>query len=320
MIPVHSSNGRHHSSRPNNSSAAACSFSVSGLGQEILRTRSFDLTLVDQNCPNLQQGSYEIRVIDPAPGMTGALNFDEIGGAGEPVVTKLGSGKWDVRPTDRLPLVAAAQHAGVICQLNRSPLMIRLEDRIADPERLVLTSPLAGISFDLLGQDAKPVPHTPVDISWFKENTTQYYFLALPDENGEVYGIDQLFGNDTMGPDGHLSANGFAALAKYDIRSAGAISQGVKMATPDKMITPEDPVFDKLRLWQDRNRDGRSQPGELFTLREMGFSAISLDYDPHYFEEDRHGNQIRFKSVVKTNDGRLHVVFDLWFAVGGGNF
>lgn len=43
-----------------------------------------------------------------------------------------------------------------------------------------------------------------------------YALLTLPDSQGRIAGIDQLFGDNTFGPDGAFAANGYAALAKYD--------------------------------------------------------------------------------------------------------
>jgi hypothetical protein len=36
-------------------------------------------------------------------------------------------------------------------------------------------------------------------------------------------------------------------------------------------------------------------------------------------ERDKYGNQIRYKSVAQTQDGRLLTMFDLWFGYDGDN-
>lgn len=185
-----------------------------------------------------------------------------------------------------------------LCDERRSPLIISLDN---STKGIGLTSILDGIKFDIMGSKALPSPHYAKQISWFKQGNTDYYFLALPN-HGVVEGIDQLFGDNTLGPDGKFAANGYLALAKYDLNN-------------DKLITSLDPIFKELRLWKDVNRDGKSEPDELFTLDEMGIIKIDLNYDNKYKEVDKYGNATLMKSVVQTKDGKLHLIFDLWFRV-----
>lgn len=187
------------------------------------------------------------------------------------------------------------------CEDSQSPLVIRIVPRGQAPERLVLTSPAQGVLFDILGANAAPTPYTPIKISWL-QNEPQFYFVTLPDANGKINGVDQLFGNNTKGPDGNFADNGFLALAKHDANGDGAIDA-------------RDPVFSQLRLWNDTNGDGISQPIELYTLTAMGVVSIGLAYDARYLETDIYGNQIKFKSIVKTASGRNQIMFDLWFYI-----
>lgn len=185
------------------------------------------------------------------------------------------------------------------CQKNASPLLISFNG--PSSKGIALTSQANGIEFDILGQRSTPVAHAPKQISWFLASSApENYFVVLPDANGEVHGIDQMFGDNTMGPDGQYAANGYLALAKYD-------------ANHDGYITKADPIFSQLRLWKDANRDGIAQPSELFTLDDMEIVSIDLSYNSNYVETDAYGNQTRMKSVAQTADGRLHLMFDLWF-------
>lgn len=176
------------------------------------------------------------------------------------------------------------------------PLLVQLNTRT--PKPILLTAPEDGVMFDLLGQMIQPA-HTKVLTSWFAVSDADTYFVVLPDSQGQVLGIDQMFGNSTKGPDRKFATHGFAALAKYD-------------ENRDGLITPEDSVYEQLRLWKDVNRDGIAQADELFTFEEKGVLVLDLHFDPRYQEKDRYGNVVKYKSVVKMKDNSYGLVYDLW--------
>lgn len=184
-----------------------------------------------------------------------------------------------------------------LCDTKVSPLIISMNSQARG---IQLTSPLDGIQFDILGQNSFPRAHDKKQISWLAVEQQEYYFIVLPNQNGQVLGIDQMFGDNTRGPDGRFAANGYKALAKYDDDN-------------DRLITEEDGVFNSLRLWNDKNRDGIADSSELFRLQEKSLTVIDLRYDNRYKETDQYGNQTLMKSVVKAEDGKLHLLFDLWF-------
>jgi hypothetical protein len=198
--------------------------------------------------------------------------------------------------------------SGGICGGAGSPLMIHLNSSADHVEPLVFTSPVDGILFNLLGWNAKPTANTPVHISWYRQ--PEYFFIVLPNANGEVKGIDELFGNNTKGPDGQFAADGYKALAKYDAMTADGKTP---IGKPDGYITAEDPLLAQLRFWHDDNYDGKAQPSELRTADELGIELIDLAADPGFKETDKYGNDTTLKSVVRTKDGRYHVMFDVWF-------
>ncbi|MGZ3723031.1 MAG: hypothetical protein ACXVA9_08885 [Bdellovibrionales bacterium] len=199
-----------------------------------------------------------------------------------------------------------SQAADALCDKRSSPLVIHLTSDTSTPQPIALSSQADGVLFDLLGARNN---HLPVQISWFTNQ--DYGLLALPDTNGEVNSIDQLFGDNTVGPDGRFSDNGYAALAKYD----GTTSDGAfQVAKPDGIIDRHDPVFSRLRIWVDKNLDGKAQPEELIPLRKARISYIDLKYSTAYAETDQYGNQTLMKSVVGYWDGSLDLIFDLWFA------
>ncbi len=183
------------------------------------------------------------------------------------------------------------------CDLKASPLVIALGKNI---KKIDLSAPTKGIKFDIAGLNALPMANDKKQISWFKKSMADYYFIALPNRLGEVASIDELFGDNTYGPDHKFAANGYAALAKYD-------------EDRDGYITPKDKIWSQLRLWQDKNLDGKGLGAELTTLDKHGIVSIDLSFDPHYSEYDQYGNETKMKSVVKMSDGSLNLVFDLWF-------
>jgi Ca2+-binding RTX toxin-like protein len=89
--------------------------------------------------------------------------------------------------------------------------------------------------------------------------------------NGAVDSGRELFGDNTLLPNGQLAANGFAALAQYD-------------ANADGRINSLDAIYTQLKIWQDANQDGPStgsgqavsQASEMTTLAQQGVASINL--------------------------------------------
>lgn len=184
---------------------------------------------------------------------------------------------------------SACEDADVI-----DPLLLQLNTQ--SPKPIALTAPEHGVMFDLLGALNN---HKPVRTAWFASADTENYFLVLPNGQGQVLGINELFGDATLGPDKKFAKQGFHALAKHD-------------EDKDRIITGADSVFGALKLWKDDNLDGVAQASELHSLDEKGVIAIDLKYDRRYKEVDQHGNMVRYKSVVVMKDNSYGLVYDLY--------
>ena len=183
------------------------------------------------------------------------------------------------------------------CDNLAEPLIVSLGE---EREIIELGSQENGIFFDVLGANSYPVPYAKKKVSWFVNSRHPFYFVTLPNAQGEVNGINELFGDNTLGPDNSFAIDGYDALSKYD-------------ANRDGYIKRNDAIYFKLRLWHDTNLDGVAQDTELHSLESLNVEVIDLHFERKYFEKDQYGNETRRRSVVKTSDGKLHPMFDLWF-------
>src|SRR5262249_32527483 len=112
----------------------------------------------------------------------------------------------------------------------------------------------------------------------------------------------EMFGNNTPQPEpsNGQRRNGFLALAQYD-------------GNGDRIIDQQDPVFSALRLWQDKNHDGVSQPEELHKLPELGVAGLSVGYSEAR-RTDEHGNLYQYTASVYGTPGSTvgKVARDVW--------
>jgi len=157
-----------------------------------------------------------------------------------------------------------------------------------DGDGYEMTSASNGVLFDMKG-DGRPIR-----LSWTAAGANDGWLALDLNGDGRIDNGTELFGNHTYLPGGGPAANGFEALAAYDLPQNGGNGDGV--------IDARDAVYSRLLLWVDRNHNGISEPDELSSLAQRGLVSISLHYHSSKFV-DQYGNIFRYRSRVTDSRG-----------------
>ena len=143
---------------------------------------------------------------------------------------------------------------------------------------IALTGTSDGVDFDLNGNGTRD------RLGWTRAGSDDAWLALDRDGNGTIDRGAELFGDFTAQP-ASSNKNGFLALAEFD-------------SNRDGVIDSSDPVFESLRLWQDRNHNGVSELDELHTLRELNVKALELEFRESK-RVDEFGNEFKYRAKVK---------------------
>lgn len=177
-----------------------------------------------------------------------------------------------------------------------SPIILDL-----DGQGFRLSGPDDPVYFDLYNDGS------PIWTAWTAQGSGTSFLTLDLNGNGNIDNAGELFGNHTRLMDGSFASNGYDALAQYDELINGGDANGV--------IDSRDIVFSDLRVWTDRNHDGRADAGELRTLTDAGITEMGLDHRMSR-KKDRYGNELLYRGRAVWSDGsHTHPVttYDVFF-------
>ena len=113
---------------------------------------------------------------------------------------------------------------------------------------------------------------------------------------GKIDNGNELFGNHTIsntiyGYTDKKATNGYEALKAYDLNGDNAIDE-------------KDEIFDKLKIWKDKNSNGITDKGELGSLSDNNIKSIDLNYKEITIDEN--SNTIKQSSKVALIDELIY--------------
>jgi hypothetical protein len=145
------------------------------------------------------------------------------------------------------------------------------------------------VSFDIDADGAAD------QIAWTQANSDDAFLCLDRNHNGAIDDGAELFGYGTRLRSGEPAGIGYRALAELDLSEAGGNGDGV--------VDRRDALFESLCVWNDRNRDGRSEPSEIRSAGGAGVVALGYDYHTTGVR-DQFGNFFRYFSRAEMRTAR----------------
>lgn len=167
-----------------------------------------------------------------------------------------------------------------------------------------LSGPDPAVTFDLNADGA------PERTAWTRAGEDDAFLCMDRNGNGIIDDGRELFGSATPLISGGTDESGYSAVNEMDWPVAGGNSDG--------KIDANDPMFDRLCVWVDANRDGVSQRREIRSLAQAGIVGFEGGYK-QMNKKDDFGNVFRYTSRVFMRSPNGGVTswpsFDVIFAV-----
>lgn len=171
------------------------------------------------------------------------------------------------------------------CCWMASPIIVDVSG-----EGITLTDAAHGVPFRT-GSTAPPFL-----FAWTVPDADEAWLVLDRNGNGRIDDMTELFGTLTPQPAPlpGQQRNGFLALAVYDKLDKGGNEDG--------RVDDRDQIYSSLRLWRDRNHNGKSEPDELLRLDAAGVGGIDLHYQESK-KVDQYGNVFRYRAKVYDYHG-----------------
>jgi hypothetical protein len=136
-----------------------------------------------------------------------------------------------------------------------------------------------GVRFDANGDGVSEM------VSWPEPDANVAFLARDTNGDGRITSGKELLGSATYA-DVHNGCNALMTMFKRSgAELAGSVHDGQEL-------------YDQLVLWSDRNRNGRTDRGELTPVREL-FTAIGMGFEQVRWS-DSHGNVVRFRGWMEA--------------------